>query len=84
MSEFDTGAGSAPRRMAAAPDGTLWVTLYGNGKLLHVEPSYDPGAVEDIQKWFEPYYSIQFANYPVDGSYLQEHEVVAMQGNPTV
>jgi len=38
MSEFNTGAGSAPRRVAAAPDGTLWVTLYGNGKLLHFDP----------------------------------------------
>jgi virginiamycin B lyase len=39
MSGFDTGAGSAPRRMAAAPDGTLWVTLFGNGKLLHFDPA---------------------------------------------
>ena len=39
ISEFDTGSGSAPRRMAAAPDGTLWVTLYGNGKLLHFDPA---------------------------------------------
>jgi streptogramin lyase len=39
ISEFHTGAGSAPRRMAAAPDGTLWVTLVGNGKLLHFDPA---------------------------------------------
>jgi virginiamycin B lyase len=38
MSEFDTGPGSAPRRMATAPDGTIWVTLFGNGKLLHLDP----------------------------------------------
>jgi virginiamycin B lyase len=38
VSEVDTGAGSAPRRIAAAPDGTLWVTLYRNGKLLHFDP----------------------------------------------
>jgi virginiamycin B lyase len=25
--------------MATAPDGTLWVTLYGNGKLAKVDPS---------------------------------------------
>ena len=48
-----------------------------NGKLLHVEPSWDESAVEDIQKWFEPFYSIQFANYPVDERYLHEHEVIA-------
>ena len=55
-----------------------------NGKLLHVEPSYDPGAVDDIQKWFEQFYSIQFANYPVDDSYLHEHEVIATSGNQVV
>jgi streptogramin lyase len=49
VSEIATGAGSAPRRMAAAPDGTLWVTLNRNGKLLHFDPvagkkirEYDP------------------------------------------
>lgn len=39
MSELDMGRGSAPRRMATAPDGTLWVTLYGNGRLAHVDPA---------------------------------------------
>ncbi len=38
MTELDTGAGSQPRRMATAPDGTLWVTAYGTGKLLKVDP----------------------------------------------
>jgi virginiamycin B lyase len=33
------GAGSRPRRIAAAPDGTLWVTLYGKGRLAHVDPA---------------------------------------------
>ncbi len=28
----------APRRMAASPDGSLWVTLFGKGSLLHVDP----------------------------------------------
>ncbi len=37
-SELDMGAGSRPRRIAAAPDGSLWVTLYGNGRLAHVDP----------------------------------------------
>jgi virginiamycin B lyase len=39
MTELDTGRGSAPRRMAAAPDGTLWVTYYGNGRLAKVDPA---------------------------------------------
>jgi virginiamycin B lyase len=38
-SELFMGSGSRPRRMAAAPDGTLWVTLYGNGRLAHVDPA---------------------------------------------
>ena len=40
------------------------------GKTLHVAPQYDEGAIPDIKKWFESYYTIQFANYPVDESYL--------------
>ncbi len=39
ISELYMGPGSQPRRSAAAPDGTLWVTLYGNGKLAHVDPA---------------------------------------------
>jgi formylmethanofuran dehydrogenase subunit A len=46
------------------------------GTLLHVEPAYDLEAVADIQEWFEEFYTIQFANYPVDESYLHLHEVV--------
>lgn len=36
--DVDTGAGSKPRRMARGPDGMLWVTAYGNGQLLKVDP----------------------------------------------
>ena len=36
------------------------------GKTVHVAPGYDEGLVPDIKKWFEAYYTIQFANYPVD------------------
>lgn len=36
--ELRTGAGSQPRRIATAPDGMLWVTYYGNGKLAKVDP----------------------------------------------
>ena len=38
-SELYMGPGSQPRRVATAPDGTLWITLYGNGKLAHVDPA---------------------------------------------
>ena len=26
----------------------------------------------DIRKWFEEYYTVQFANYPVDAIYLAD------------
>jgi formylmethanofuran dehydrogenase subunit A len=47
-----------------------------DGSLLHVAPGYDEACVPDIQQWFEENYSIQFRNYPVDPSYLHEHEVI--------
>jgi virginiamycin B lyase len=50
VSEFSTGAGSAPRRIAAAPDGTLWVTLYRSGKLLH----FDPAGAKTIREYDLP------------------------------
>jgi virginiamycin B lyase len=39
ISELDMGRGSRPRRIASAPDGMLWVTLYGNGRLAKVDPA---------------------------------------------
>ncbi len=39
MAEVDTGAGTLPRRIAAAPDGMLWVTYYGTGQLAKVDPA---------------------------------------------
>lgn len=39
ITEVPTGPGSQPRRVATAPDGTLWVTLYGTGKLIRVDPA---------------------------------------------
>ncbi len=38
VSEVSTGAGSNPRRIATAPDGSLWVVLHGNGKLVRIDP----------------------------------------------
>jgi len=48
------------------------------GKTLHASPGYDEGILPDIKKWFEAYYTIQFANYPVDPSYLS-HGGVAVE-----
>ncbi|RMG41586.1 MAG: formylmethanofuran dehydrogenase subunit A [Planctomycetota bacterium] len=52
--------------LIASPDGTLF----------HVDVPYDEGAVPAIREWFERYYTIQFENYPVDASYLHEHETI--------
>ncbi|QDU43650.1 Formyltransferase/hydrolase complex Fhc subunit A [Symmachiella dynata] len=49
-----------------------------NGETLHVAPSFDPDAVDDIQNWFEQHYTIQFANYPV-----QEDTVEHLRAIPT-
>jgi formylmethanofuran dehydrogenase subunit A len=40
------------------------------GRTLHTAPGYDEGMLSDIKKWFEAYYTIQFANYPVDKHHL--------------
>ena len=37
VTEIDLGSGSKPRRIAAAPDNTLWVVRYGDGKLSHID-----------------------------------------------
>jgi formylmethanofuran dehydrogenase subunit A len=49
------------------------------GKLLHVDPQYDPAAVDNIREWFEEFYTIQFSNYPVDESYLHRHESIPLR-----
>jgi virginiamycin B lyase len=38
VSEVDLGRGSRPRRIAVSADGMLWVTLYGKGQLVKVNP----------------------------------------------
>ena len=55
---------------------------HSDGRLLHVAPTYDEGCVPDIQRWFEANYSLQFRNYPVDPSYLHQHEVVPVREAP--
>jgi formylmethanofuran dehydrogenase subunit A len=48
--------------------GEVRQDLYG--PTLYAATTYDEGAVGHIKKWFESYYTIQFANYPVDEHYL--------------
>ncbi len=38
VSEIDLGRGSRPRGIATSADGMLWVTLYGKGQLVKVNP----------------------------------------------
>jgi formylmethanofuran dehydrogenase subunit A len=40
------------------------------GQTLHVAPTYDEGVLPDVERWFEKHYSVEFANYPVEDSYL--------------
>ncbi len=47
------------------------------GPTLHAATRYDEGTLADIKKWFESYYTIQFANYPVEESY-HAHGTVAV------
>src|SRR5207244_2146065 len=39
ITELPLERGSQPRRMATAPDGSLWVTLYRSGTLVRVDPA---------------------------------------------
>lgn len=64
MAELDMGRGSAPRRMATAPDGSLWVTLYGNGKLAKV----DPAAMKVVKQYALPAGNAGAYAVTVDGS----------------
>jgi formylmethanofuran dehydrogenase subunit A len=51
------------------------------GRTLHVAPTFDADIVPDIRKWFEANYTIQFANYPVDESYM-DHGATAVPCSP--
>jgi len=46
------------------------------GRILHVQPGFDPGISAVIKPFFEDHYSIRFENYAVDDSYLHRHESI--------
>jgi virginiamycin B lyase len=50
VTEVDLEAGSRPRRMATAPDGSIWVTYNGNGKLVR----FDPAARKVVKEYRMP------------------------------
>jgi formylmethanofuran dehydrogenase subunit A len=51
------------------------------GRLLHVEPAYDPDIEQTLRPFFEDYYTIQFDNYAVPDRYLHQHEVIPTKQN---
>ncbi len=46
------------------------------GRTFHVAPAYDEGAIPEIQKWFEEFYTIRFRNYPVDAHYMDGQQLI--------
>jgi formylmethanofuran dehydrogenase subunit A len=46
------------------------------GRVLHVAPPYDPAIEQVIEPFFEDYYTIRFANYPVADRYIPHHETI--------
>jgi formylmethanofuran dehydrogenase subunit A len=48
--------------------GEIRLEVYG--PTLYADTAIEAADVGDIKKWFEAYYTIRFANYPVDESYL--------------
>lgn len=52
------------------------------GRVLHVAPAYDPAIEQVIQPFFEDFYTIRFANYPVDEGYLHRHQTIATARQP--
>ena len=46
------------------------------GRVFHVAPDYDPGIEQVIEPFFEDYYTIRFANYPVADRYIQHPQTV--------
>jgi virginiamycin B lyase len=47
IGEVPTGDGTLPRRIAAGPDGSLWVAYYGSGRLAKL----DPKAKRIVKTW---------------------------------
>jgi formylmethanofuran dehydrogenase subunit A len=56
-------------------DGEIRENMFG--RTLHVAPEYDHDVESDIADWFEQFYSIRFANYPVADDYLHDTQRIA-------
>ena len=49
---------------------------HGGGRILHVAPEYDRQIERVIKPFFEDFYTIRFANYPVDDRYAPHHQII--------
>jgi formylmethanofuran dehydrogenase subunit A len=73
-------------RMFAAPryvikDGELVIEDHEfrtehAGRVIHVAPDYDPAIEQVIEPFFEDFYTIRFANYPVADRYVPHRQTV--------
>ena len=54
-----------------------------DGRILHVAPVYDRQIEQVIEPFFEDYYTIRFANYPVDDRYTPHHEIIPTAATPS-
>lgn len=50
------------------------------GRIIHVAPDYDPDIERVIEPFFEEFYTIRFANYPVADRYIRHGQVVPTAG----
>jgi len=46
------------------------------GKILHCKPGYNADIADELEPFFEDYYSVKFNNYMVGEDYLHNHEVI--------
>ena len=70
---------NAPRYVIK--DGTMVIKDHEfatdhKGKILHAKPGYNEDIADEIEPFFEDYYSVRFSNYAISEDYLHEHEEV--------
>ncbi len=80
--------------MFAAPryvikDGGLVIEDYElraspEGRTLQVAPAYDRGIEQVLEPFFEEFYTVRFANYPVDDRYAPHAQIIPTTGPAAV
>ena len=51
------------------------------GRILHVAPEFEATIEDEIKPFFDNYYSIRFANYAVDESYVAHSQIIPTVGH---